>query len=52
MNTIFEQRLHQLENAYNELITRENAKQLLGNGIYDRYAHPILTDQHAPLYWR
>jgi 4-O-beta-D-mannosyl-D-glucose phosphorylase len=52
MNTIFEQRLHQLENAYNELITRKNEKQPLGNGIYDRYAYPILTDQHAPLYWR
>ena len=52
MNTIFEQRLHQLENAYNEVITRKNEKQLLGNGIYDRYVYPILTDQHTPLYWR
>jgi 4-O-beta-D-mannosyl-D-glucose phosphorylase len=50
--TFFEQRLMALESAYNELITKENTKQALGNGIYDRYENPILTAAHAPVFWR
>ncbi|MFD2999579.1 glycosidase [Pontibacter toksunensis] len=52
MNTAFKERLKQLEEAHNNLITRQNKKEPLGNGIYDRYTNPILTAQHAPLFWR
>ncbi|PSR56582.1 glycosidase [Adhaeribacter arboris] len=49
---IFKERLIQLEKAYTQLITRPNEKQELGNGIYDRYQYPVLTAQHAPVFWR
>lgn len=52
MKNTFSERLGQLEQAYRELVTRTNTKQPLGNGIYDRYTHPVLTAQHAPLHWR
>jgi 4-O-beta-D-mannosyl-D-glucose phosphorylase len=52
MKTNFEKRLTFLQSAYDELITRKNEKTGPGNGIYDRYKHPILTADHAPLFWR
>lgn len=52
METAFKERLQQLEGFYHTLITRKNKKESLGNGIYDRYAYPIVTAQHAPLFWR
>lgn len=52
MNVAFQQRLSALEDAYTELLTRENEKLPLGNGIIDRYQYPILTAQHAPVFWR
>ena len=52
MNTVFNKRLTQLEEAHKKLITRQNEKESLGNGIYERYTNPILTAQHAPLFWR
>ncbi len=52
MKIDFQQRLNSLENAHSELITRSNRPIPLGNGIYERYEHPILTAQHAPLFWR
>lgn len=48
----FKERLHQLEKAYTSLITRPNEKQELSNGVYDRYKYPVLTAQHAPVFWR
>ncbi|RDV14990.1 glycosidase [Pontibacter diazotrophicus] len=52
MNTAFKERLKQLEKAHKNLITRQNEKESLGNGVYERYTFPILTGQHAPLFWR
>ncbi|MBA9077222.1 MULTISPECIES: glycoside hydrolase family 130 protein [Rufibacter] len=52
MNNTFNQRLGILEKAHQELISRPNQKMPLGNGIFDRYAFPVLTAQHAPLTWR
>ncbi len=52
MHSTFHPRLEQLDAAYRELITRKNEKLPLGNGIIDRYTHPILTAQHAPVFWR
>ena len=52
MKTAFNERLEQLQKAQHSLITWQNEKQPLGNGVYDRYKHPILTAQHAPLLWR
>lgn len=50
--TAFWQRLRRLAASYEELVTRPNAPEELGNGIYDRYQYPVLTAEHTPLYWR
>jgi 4-O-beta-D-mannosyl-D-glucose phosphorylase len=52
MNTVFEKRLKALQTAHQELISRTNVKEALGNGVYDRYQYPVLTAQHTPLFWR
>ena len=48
----FGNRLAALREQYEQLISRPNASLLPGNGIYERYAHPVLTAAHAPLFWR
>jgi 4-O-beta-D-mannosyl-D-glucose phosphorylase len=35
-----------------ELLNRKNEKKAGGNGIFDRYAYPVLTAEHAPIFWR
>ncbi|HEV8284268.1 MAG TPA: glycosidase [Chitinophagaceae bacterium] len=52
MKKNFEKRLQELQQAHEELITRQNIKQEAGNGIYDRYEYPVLTALHTPLFWR
>lgn len=52
MKNLFQKRLSQLKNSYTELITQQNVKSVLGNGIYDRYQNAIITPQHAPIHWR
>lgn len=51
-NINFEERLYKLQRAYQELTSRENIQEGLGNGIYERYKYPILTAGHVPLEWR
>lgn len=50
--TEFSNRLSQLENSYRQLTTRANKKRGLGNGVFDRYEHPVLTAAHTPVFWR
>ncbi|RNI29996.1 glycosidase [Rufibacter immobilis] len=52
MENTFQKRQQALEQSHAALLTRKNEKQPLGNGIYDRYKYPVLTNQHAPLFWR
>ena len=52
MNTAFEKRLMALQSDHETLVSRKNEKAELGNGVYDRYKHPVLTAAHAPLFWR
>ncbi|HEY1114770.1 MAG TPA: glycosidase, partial [Chitinophagaceae bacterium] len=52
MKTQFAKRLQALQQEHDALVNRPNNKVALGNGIYDRYEHPVLTAQHAPLFWR
>jgi 4-O-beta-D-mannosyl-D-glucose phosphorylase len=37
---------------YEALAQRPNSMAALGNGVYDRYVNPVLTAQHAPLFWK
>ncbi|GGH59123.1 4-O-beta-D-mannosyl-D-glucose phosphorylase [Filimonas zeae] len=48
----FEKRLAALEQEHADLLARENKRELLGNGVYERWMYPVLTAQHAPLQWR
>lgn len=53
MSLYFETRKKALNEAYEKLILKENIKQqTLGNGIYDRYENPVLTAEHAPVFWK
>jgi 4-O-beta-D-mannosyl-D-glucose phosphorylase len=52
MASIFTPRLHLLQTTHHELLQRPNQSESLGNGVYTRYAHPVLTAAHAPLTWR
>ena len=48
----FRKRLEKLLQEHEALITRTNKKTGTGNGIFDRYAYPVLTGAHTPLSWR
>ncbi|MDF2988261.1 MAG: putative glycosylase [Eubacterium sp.] len=49
---IFEERLKYLVQEHNELINRKNSAVKGGNGIYDRYVYPVITNAYTPLFWR
>ena len=46
-------RLRQLVARHESLITRANeVDDRWDNGVFRRYRHPVLTAEHAPVYWR
>jgi len=48
----FQTKLRRLQRQHDQLIQRPNRPQQSGNGIFDRYKHPVLTAEHTPLFWR
>src|SRR4051812_40267963 len=52
MITNFEKRLKTLSSAHAELVKRKNVREEFSNGVFDRYKFPVLTAEHAPLFWR
>ena len=48
----FDNQVKKLFRRHERLIMRRNEKCKNGNGIYDRYKYPILTAEHAPIFWR
>lgn len=53
MQTNYENRVKQVTNAHNELLSKPNCKVEQGyNGIFYRYKNPVLTAAHTPLHWR
>jgi 4-O-beta-D-mannosyl-D-glucose phosphorylase len=52
MNSEFDSRFKKLTDDYEKLITRKNEKVEPGNGIFSRYKNPILTGEHAPVFWK
>lgn len=53
MTTVFQKRKNELEKEHKLLIEQKNEpKPVVGNGIYERYIHPVVTAAHAPLEWR
>ncbi len=47
----YKERLQWLEDRQEALLTRKN-EPVYVNGVYERYKYPILTAEHAPLFWR
>lgn len=52
MPTVFDLRHRLLHSQQQHLLALPNQPEELGNGIFTRYAHPVLTAAHAPLTWR
>ena len=50
--TEFEKKVAALRAHHEELLSRKNTPKEWGNGIYEKYEHPILTAEHTPLEWR
>ncbi len=48
----FTARLKSLQQEHEKLIRQRNRPRRIGNGIFDRYEHPVLTAEHTPLEWR
>jgi 4-O-beta-D-mannosyl-D-glucose phosphorylase len=48
----YRKKVQELFRQHEKLITRKNAMAKGGNGVYDRYANPVLTAEHTPLFWR
>jgi 4-O-beta-D-mannosyl-D-glucose phosphorylase len=46
------QRVKKLFEEHQKLITRANEPLAEGNGIYQRYKHPVVTAAHTPVFWR
>jgi len=50
--TQFNQRVKQLFVDHRKLLSRKNVPLKENNGIYVRYKYPVLTAEHAPIFWR
>jgi len=48
----FTERKEALTQQQEALLSRANQPKLPGNGIYTRYADPVVTAEHVPLNWR
>ncbi len=47
----FNERIALLREEHRQLVERKNSPVYV-NGVYERYANPVLTGAHAPLFWR
>jgi 4-O-beta-D-mannosyl-D-glucose phosphorylase len=52
MKKIFKKRLKELERSHKQRMERSNKIDEEGNGVFDRYKLPVLTADHAPLFWK
>ena len=48
----FNRKVRALFQQHEKLVTRRNRKLGTGNGVFDRYAYPVLTAAHTPPFWR
>jgi 4-O-beta-D-mannosyl-D-glucose phosphorylase len=48
----FKRNVRELFRQHEKLVTRRNFKCETGKGVFDRYAYPVLTADHTPLFWR
>ncbi|OUJ70395.1 glycoside hydrolase family 130 protein [Hymenobacter crusticola] len=52
MSTVFDHRLRLLHSQQQHMLALPNQPEELGNGVFTRYIHPVLTAGHIPLTWR
>jgi 4-O-beta-D-mannosyl-D-glucose phosphorylase len=52
MKAEFNSRFNILSEEHSKLVSRKNERIEPGNGIFYRYKYPVLTGDHAPLFWR
>ncbi len=52
MKDSFLTRLEKLEKQYQQITNLTNEVEEDSNGIYERYKNPVLTAEHAPVFWR
>lgn len=50
--TEFNSRLTQIKETYEATLKRRNEPLPGGNGVFERYANPVLTREHAPYFWK
>jgi 4-O-beta-D-mannosyl-D-glucose phosphorylase len=48
----FEKALRRKIDQHEKLVRRKNRPLKDGNGVFDRWENPVLTEAHAPLFWR
>lgn len=48
----FNNRLKDIKERYERLISRANTPEEFNNGIFERYKYPILTSAHVPYFWK
>ena len=48
----FHNRLKLLSERQQQVLARKNEPIQGGNGVFERYKYPVLTAEHAPLFWR
>jgi 4-O-beta-D-mannosyl-D-glucose phosphorylase len=51
-SVVFKKKAQELFRQHGKFIRRKNTKARNGNGVFDRYLHPVLTADHTPLFWR
>ena len=44
--------LAELQQEYENLVSKKNIPSAEYNGIYQRFVNPVLTDKHIPLNWK
>lgn len=47
----FNRQVRKLFEDHEKLISRRNRREK-GNGVYERYANPVVTAEHTPIFWR
>ncbi|MCQ2236157.1 MAG: glycosidase [Bacteroidales bacterium] len=51
-NSVYSERRARIEKEHEELLSRPNEMLFSVNGVYNKYANPVVTREHVPLKWR
>lgn len=50
--SLYNERRARIEKEHEELLSRPNEMLFSVNGVYNKYANPVVTREHVPLKWR